>query len=288
MVEKTECMKRKSENPNYIYFTGKQGRWNKINFEEKNIAEINVLEVILYGKEKTKAEFQTKHLKRVQRKLRKYDLKNCVVGAEEEMAELLEMEDLLFQARKLEFLRYREVIFKKLKKEGKEGKRSSMLLMVNSSKWNTQDILTILVTAKDYYEDIMVVMKEEYFDAEQLQNVMYEDWGVMLHFIKEEERKEADFGLILSEECEKDIYQKAFLKVSYQIAERESGKVKRRKLLRLTVEKEPKNGSIYSGLVYEREGRRIPYRMGVNIAAQNPALYDKFHISAVAIYEQEW
>lgn len=280
-------MNKKCENPNYIYFARKQGRWNKIDLEEKNVAGIKVMELMLCEKKKTKAESLEKTIKKIQRKMKKIDLQNCVIGATEEMAELLEMEDLLFQARKLEFLRYREVIFKKLKKEGNEGKRSSMLLMVNSSKWNTQDILTILVTAKDYYEDIMVVMKEEYFDAEQLQNVMYEDWGVVLHFIQEE-RKEADFGLILSAKGEENISDKYFVSVSYQIAEKESGKVKRRKLLRLTVEKEPKDGSIYSGMVYEKQGIRIPYQMGVNIAAQNPALYDEFHISAVAIYEQEW
>lgn len=242
-------MSRKNITPDYIYFTKKPGRRSKIDLEEKEIAGIRVLELNYFERNKKELS-QEKLFKKIQRKLKKYDLQHCVIGATEEMAELLEMEDLLFQARKLELLRHRDEIFKNLKVEGGEGKRSTVLLKLNSSKWNAQDILTVLVTAKDYYEDIVVMMKEEYLDAEQLQNVMYEDWGVMLYFVEEE--MEADFELTLSEKWE------------------------------------AQSGIIYLDLAYEKEGVRLPYQMAVNIAAQNPALYEEFQISIVAIYGQEW
>lgn len=250
-------MIRKIINPDYIYFTMKPGRRSEIALEEREIAGIKILEVNYFEKNKKVKEEKEQNIdsrekvfKRIQRKLKKYDLQNCVIGATEEMAELLEMKDLLFQARKLEFLKHGDEIFKNLKVEGKEGKRSSVLLKLNSSKWNAQDVLTILVTAKDYYEDVVVMMEEEYLDAEQLQNVMYEDWGVMLYFVEEE--IEADFELTLSERWE------------------------------------AKSGTIYLNLAYERAGLRLPYQMAVNIAAQNPALYEDFQISIVAIYGQEW
>lgn len=187
-----------------------------------------------------------------------------MIGASEEMAEELELSNLLFQARKLELLNNRKMILEQLKTDYGKNRRSRMALVVNSQSWNRKELLEILITAKDYYEDIGLVMKGHDFESEQIKEMMYEEWGVVVNVAENEKSlKQQDFMLFLSENSgEKNNSCYSFLK-AYEVAE---------------------NGSIYSGLTYEKQGIRLPHQMAVDIAAQNPMLYKEFRISIVAIW----
>lgn len=289
---------REKERIDYIYFNCREAKRERIDFREGDMAGISVVEVTLCkrlsqkkkrkengddkGKIDEKKEFMTKKiLKKIEKKLRNYGIKGSVLGAEEKTAQQLNMEDLLFQARKMELMRQRKFIFEKLRVEEREG-RSSMLLVLDSLKWNSQDVLSILLTAKDYYEDIYITVKQDFAGIGRIVDCLYEEWGVVLHVcLKEMEIQslEYDFVLFLLETREKQIVKKYMFHKAYIVMDTEEGIIRKK-------EKRYNDtwGCLYSGLLYEKQHKQIPYQMAVNIAYQNPILYSEFHVSFIAIY----
>ena len=274
----------------YIYFRCREAGRKKIDFQEREMGGIWVLEITLCKrwkpKEKRKFEegkdFLTEWaLKKIKKNLRNYQTESTVFGADEKTAKLLDIEDLLFQARKMEMLQQRRYILRQLKAEGKE-QRKSMLLVLDSKKWSSKDVLSILLTAKDYYEDIYVTFEEDTVGITRIAECLYEEWGLVLHVCsKEAEAKisEYDFVLFLLKEWKKQIVRKYVFFKAYIVMDTEEGIVRK-------VEEKCKDscGGLYSGLLYERQHKPIPYQMAVNIAYQNPAFYTEFNVSFIAIY----
>lgn len=231
-------------------------------------------------------------IKKIKRGLKKYQLNHNVIGADNEMAAQLEIEELLFQARKRELLQNKEKILCQMKNMGAQEGRNSVLFVLNSRKWSHKDILSMLLTAKDYYEDINIVLEWDYIGIEQFVETMYEEWGVVLHVVQREEVFMSKFNLVLFllEKWEKQVIEQYEFRGAYMVLDMEDVRLKR-KYTEEWGEKERgglKKKSLYSGLAYEKEQKKIPYQMAVNIACQNPILYSEFSLSAVAIYRLEW
>lgn len=212
---------RKIRTLHYIHFMKMTGRRNKIETEEKEIAGIKMVTVKLHeNKRRKKQEVKEKLLNKMQRKLRKYELQSGIVSMTSEMVQFLEIEEVLFELRKAAFLEDRDLIIRELKPTGNADNRSSMVLILESEAWSRREILMILITAKDYYREIYLMMKETFFDAEQVQNIMYDEWGVMVSVVeKEEEIKEAEFGLLLSKEWDESFCKKTSFTMTYQVEE---------------------------------------------------------------------
>lgn len=291
---------REKEKIDYIYFDYQESKRNGVLFQREELAGIAILKVIIRikkRKRKPKKEcinsekspqkeicLSDRMMKKIKKEIKRYQTEGCVLGADREIADQLELTDALFQARKLEMLQQRNFIFKQLRPENKEG-RNRMLLILESRKWNLKEILSLLLTAKDYYEDIYVAYEEDFFGIDRITEYLYEECGVVLH-VQNKERtakvQEYDFVLLLLEKWEDRLVRKYAFHRAYVVMEEERGMIR-------NAEKELKDkwGILYSGLVYKKQHEQLPYQMAVNIACQNMVLYAEFAVSFVAICRLE-
>lgn len=269
----------------YIFFVKKSSKGKRLHFQIKQEAGIVVLQV------ETMPVLKERMIKKIKRRLKKYQLRHIVMDADKEMSKWLELDDLLFQARKQELLRNSGLIFRQLKNAGATAVRRSILVVLESRKWSHKDILSLLTTAKDYYEDINIVFEEDYIGVDQITETLYEEWGVVLHVLSKEEafQKKQDSVLFLLESINRNRITKYQFSNGYVTADMEENEMPRKRIERLVTEDIQRNGVklLYSGFAYEREGKRVPYQMAVNIACQNPLLYQEISISIVAIYRIE-
>ena len=189
-------------------------------------------------------------------------------------------------------MKERERIFRQFKGKCQRNQRCSMLIMLGSREWSHKDILSIVVTAKDYYEDISIAVKADYIGVEQLAETMYEEWGVVLHLLQKEEPvlENMDFVLFLLEKWDRSILEQYDYRNAYLVLEKEEIRLKRRYAEKWGRSKisELRKRCLYSGLAYEMKEKKLPYQMSVDIAYQNPLLYEEFSLSSVAIYRLEW
>jgi len=292
---------REKEKIDYIHFDYQESRKNGVFFQREELAGIVILKVIIRikkGKQKPEQEcinsekslqkeicLSDRMLKKIKKEIKRYQTEGCVLGADEEIADQLELADALFEARKLEMLQQRSFIFKQLRQENKEG-RNRMLLVMESRKWNPAEILSLLLTAKDYYEDIYVVYEQDYFGIDRIAEYMYEEFGVVIHVQNKDSTdkiQEYDFVLFLLEKWEGRFVRKYAFRRAYVVMEEERGMIRKE-------EKKLKDngGALYSGLAYKKQHKPLPYQMAVNIACQNKALYAEFAVSFVAICRLEW
>ena len=295
----------KKQSIEYLFFTAEEDNRNKIELCEKEIAGIKTLQVIVHFKKDRKGKKATeiqkwysvheRTIKRIKNKLKGYNLEKSVVGADQCMSKLLQIEDDLFQARKQELLINREKIMQRQhsEKRRKEQERSRMLLVIDSRKWSRMELRSVLFTAKDSYEEISVYCPKNFDAIMELNMELYEDWGVVLHIMKAEDLKvvKANFALLLIEEWKNlNHWKKISFHIGYVVADIEADK--RIKRCREEIPKrdmvQEKEQKIYSGFVYERQGKQLYDQQGTNIAYQNADFYDEFQISIVAIYRLEW
>lgn len=266
----------------YIYFRKSVPKRRRVRFFEKQEAGISILEA------EVMSDLKEKMLKRMKKGFKRYQLDHVVVGADGEMSEQLGIQDGLFQARKKELIEHQELIFRHMKTDAGINRRSSAMIVLESRKWKKKEILALLVTAKDYFEELSVFSEEDYIDTGQLAESLYEEWGVVLHILKkgEEPEQKQDFILFLLEEWNKEIVVQYRFCNAYLVLEAECRRFGRDRIERLDTEKEHCIGKrrLYAGLVYEKEGKRLSYQMAVDIFYQNPVRYQDFNISIVAIY----
>ncbi len=272
----------------YIYFCHKWGRRNQVKVVQEKIAGIFVMKIIVIqkrgkGGERRETESENKIIemvkktirKKLKRKLGKKEPESCVVGADLIMAKYLHIDDELFRGRKKELLVNREKILSGTAFTGRKPQPGdSFLLVLESGGWSEQEVLALLQTAKDYYKDLNIVMNGNHINASKLSKILYEEFGVVLHFLSEQEgiRCDADFSLFLLEKWQERIYRYHFRK-GYVVAEQERGMVRNKM-----------EGRLCSGFAYASEKTELPYQMGVDIFYQNPKLYEKFVITCIDIY----
>ena len=284
---------KKKEQVDYIFFVYVSKGRKKITFQREEVAGIFVLKIQFYErkesieKKRTKEELDLsdKIYKRIRRTIEKYQTQGCVLGADVYMANMLKMTELGFQARKQELLRQKEYIFERLRVERKEG-RSSMLLVLDSKKWDSKEILSLLLTAKDYYEELYVVPEESNLtEINRIVEFLYEEWGIVLHIQSQkivEKILNYDFVVFLLEKWNKRITGMYGFQNAYVVMDEEE------EMTRNGVKTLKTNGgNLYSGLFYEKQCIPIPYQRAVDIFYQNPALYSQFDVSCVDICRLE-
>lgn len=282
---------REKERVDYIYFACAGNGRRKVTFQREEVAGIFVLKINFQERKKRtekkerksieKSDLPDKIYKKMRRIIGKYQTDGCVLGADDDMAEKLEMTEMRFQARKLETLQQREYIFKQLKVERKEG-RSSMLLVLDSEMWDFKDVLSILLTAKDYYEEINVVSQSGTLtEVNRIAEYLYAEWGVVLHIQSQEmveKIQDYDFILFLLKRWDKGMIRKYGFANAYVVLEVERG-IRREEMGTSTAN----GGCLYTGLLYEKQHMPIPYQMAVDVLYQNSTLYTKLAVSCVDI-----
>ena len=275
----------KKQRIDYIYFVKSLSKRGRVRFFTKQEAGITVLQVesVPILKERT--------IQKLRRGLKKYQIDHVVAGADKEMAKVLELEELLFRGRKQELIDNRRLLFQNMKTMRSPNKRSSVLFVLKSRKWSRKEILPLLIAAKDYFEDLYIVLEEDFIGITQLEEILYEEWGVVLHILENGEMPEEkqDFVLFLLEEWDKKMMMSYQFCNAYLVLESEGEEFRRNHKEHLGKEKkaDERKGRLYAGFVYEKGGKRLPYQMAVDIFCQNPVLYQDFNISIVAIYGVE-
>lgn len=291
------------EKIDYIYFCHREDKRNKVKLIRENIAEIWVLKVVVIVKGNPTEKTKQKLLKKMKRRFKRYQTDHCVVDAEQIMAVELQLGHQLFCARKKEMLENKKRIIEYL--DNNTGihlsRRKSFFLVLDSAAWTKKDLIRILLVVKNYYEDISIVVKKNSIPLESLVEVLYEEWGIVLGVLSEEEAlaQRVDSVVFLMD-CWKECIRKYSFYNGYIVLEDDSGLIRQNTVKRKQIEnteynemgKEMKNktkhsGMLYSGLVYMCNGKQLPYQMAINIFNQNLELYHDFAITSVDIYSVE-
>lgn len=207
--------------------------------------------------------------------LKEYDLCDATLLADDKMAEMLGITDMLFQARKYEFMHNLTFIMDRLK--SRAAGNESMVMVLDSGRWDTGDLFKILTVVKNYYRKIDVITGNDVYNLSRLSEVAYDEWGVILHIYTYNSYpgNNCDMALLFLKNTDRiDTLWKRRLQynLAYVVADKCRGDG--RKAVKGT----------YSGLVYRAEDE-IPYELSVNMAYQKPVVYEKFHVSVIDICE---
>lgn len=278
-------MKTGNKQIDYIYICQKWGKWNRVTTLQETVAGISVLKLTVTEKKRrhrlsgASQELPERLWKKLKKSIKQYQTGHCVVGADFNMAEKLQMEDVLFFARKQELLEHRQIIMRREEEEKIDTfKCHSFLLVLDSDKWLQQEVLQILLTAKDYYNDLNIVIKNNHINQSEVTTFLYDEWGIVLHVLPEKMamNNQMDYALFLLRKWERDVYRYS-IKQGYVVCEHEKGLVRTRG-----------RGKLSAGFAYECRGVELSYQMAVNIFYQNPELYDKFAITFIDISSLKW
>ena len=212
----------------------------------------------------------------MKKQLREYDLSEAVVLADHMMAGLFDMTDMLFAARKYELLHNCTFIVKMLKLRAAGDER--MALVIDSDRWETRDIYTILTVVKNYYKQIDIIMLAENAELSRLSELMYDEWGMVINIYKYNDHDAAlndmVFFLVKNEDRLYSFWKRNVKYLAaYVVAEQRCVDN------RYSCNSNVKMPDMYSGLVYET------CELGVNMAYQKPLIYEKFHVSSIDICE---
>lgn len=277
-------MKRNLREKSYIDVInlkqGKEGRRRSITRDE--VEGISILQIILPTWQLQENTIDTTK-KKLARCLKGYDAKKAVIIADASLAVPLGIEDILFEVRKQEFLRHADYIFRKLP-------GNHILLVIGESamiNFTRQELLEILLEVKNKYREISIFCKSDK-QLVDLIEFLYEEWGVVIHVLDEAGIKGYfyDTALFLAANKEMSDFSSVTFGKGYvlvdPITELSCG-YKRY----YNVHSGKHQGTLFSGLVYEKAGKEISYELAVNMAYQNFAMYEKFEISFIDIYELE-
>ena len=189
-----------------------------------------------------------KELRYLKKGLLAYDVSQAVVAAEEQMSHYLELSNLLFQARKQECLMHARWLFKWFGNHRGE----EMSIVVDSCKWKANELLALMIEARNYYRNINLVVPEDRELADHLAVTMYEEWGVVVQIYTGRERppKKQDFVLFLVQKWERKWRKECSFLQAYLVTEQISGQFTRQNVRSVFMEQNG-HGGLYSGFVYE-------------------------------------
>lgn len=255
--------------------TGKEkGKWAVTREEEEGIRVLQVV-VPRQALEDRKLN-DTK--KKILKYLKGYEMEQAAVVADPFAAACFELEDALFEARKQELLCHMDYIF-----EHMPGNHIVLALGKNAAAhFSRQELLSLLLEAKDRYREVSVFCGEKDKMIMDLSEFLYEEWGVVVHLPQREELNMWFFnaGLVFAFREEASEFDGMHFEKGYVLLDlfsEISGRCRR------SAKTGSPRGMLFSGLAYEKSGREIPYETAVNLAYQNPDLFQEFHISSVAI-----
>ena len=223
------------------------------------------------------------------RAIGKYDYTNAVVWADNHMADYFEISDVLFQARKQEFLDNIVFVIESFAKKdfGNEKDQKTIgenaTVIIDSINWGTRELFLILTAVKNYYREINIIIRGNgNYGIERIKEIMYDEWGVVLNVYGEgdELKKAQSVAIFLVKEFNESVKNAVQWHRAYLVSERENDNNKR--ILRKNV----KDKEVYSGLVYKTD-KILPYYLMVNMAWQKPLLFKNFNVSIVDIYAFE-
>lgn len=215
-------------------------------------------------------------LARLKRKLGRFDYSDAVIIADYKMSGLLGIEDMMFQARKNEFINNREYIIDRIQEKYLGNENATVV--IDNTAWSRKELFVILRTLKDYYRKIKILTDASRIDLGELAEVFYDEWGAVISIYRIDcypvERQ--NFVLFLLKRWNPMWTYRIRYDAAYVVE---------------NVQREHKRmqgtgKNTFSGLVYNSK-KPLSYELGVNMAWQKPAMYEKFRVNVIDIYELE-
>lgn len=290
---KKETWRAKVKKPvDYLYLKCSAGQSKRICVKEYQVAGIKALEVCSAVSDAWQDEHNRSGVRKFRRWKRKfnrvlspYEVSSCAMNGDEQVMKALRIGNPGFLARKNELFLHGTYIFEHLALRTTEGGREKLLVYLESENWKSQEIKDLLWMAKDYYEDIVLAGKHT-SAYEDVMIRIFEDCGLVVSIVdfQHANMQTYDGVLFLVEKWHGSYLEKICFRRAYVVSEYEENGSVCRKAARGTVTEQP---VCFSGLCYERDGKKIPYPMAVDLYFQNPVFCDKKDISFVAIYRLE-
>lgn len=264
---------RKKEEVDYIYCTVQKEKWQWNVVREQDFCMLHVeLGNLTSGKRK----------RNMRKLLRRFCMKDVVIGADAQAAERMEITGQMFAAKQAEFLRNQDYITKRLsgqiRKSQKE--RNSLLIVIEDPHWGRREFVQCILAAKDHFRDIAIWTIGAIRNVENILADIYEEWGLAIEILGAEQVKCRHFQMVFFfvDKWKASVgtccnYDTAYL-VEY-MAQREK------------MQHIGGNGRIYAGLRYQINGRGVRGDYIRNLAFQRPEVYQKKGVSIVAICEAE-
>ena len=225
---------------------------------------------------------QKSGMKKAARLVRRFETQNVVIGADAEAAKLLQIEGVLFAARQQELLQYQDYIVNSLMPVDQNSQkcRHRLLIILEDSHWGRKELLQCILGAKDRFEDIAVCVVTPEIEIDWIIEDIYREWGIVIDIVSKEQIRQQYFHIVylLVRKWRAEFrlccnYQAAYL-VSYEKMEKETHIIQER-------------GSIYAGLKYMIQERKLREDYARNLAYQQPKEYEKKGVSVVAICGRE-
>ncbi len=264
---------RPKQHIDYIYCTCRQTKWQWEIMREQGCCTLH----IEFGRLTQKSG-----MKKAARLVRRFETQNVVIGADGKAACLLQMEDALFAARQQELLWNQRYILDVLLSENREiskGRRR-FLLVLEDPHWGWKELWQCILGVKDRFEDIAVCVVTPEIEIDWIIEDIYREWGIVIDIVSTEQIRQQYFRIVyfLVKRWRETLrlccnYQAAYL-VSYEQMEKETHMIQER-------------GSIYAGLKYMIQERKLREDYARNLAYQQPKEYEKKGVSVVAICGRE-
>ena len=264
---------RPKQHIDYIYCTCRQTKWQWEIMREQGCCTLH----IEFGRLTQKSG-----MKKAARLVRRFETQNVVIGADAEAAKLLQIEGVLFAARQQELLQYQDYIVNSLMPVDQNSQkcRHRLLVILEDSHWGRKELLQCILGAKDRFEDIAVCVVTPEIEIDWIVEDIYREWGIVIDIVSTEQIRQQYFHIVylLVRKWRAEFrlccnYQAAYL-VSYEKMEKETHIIQER-------------GSIYAGLKYMIQERKLREDYARNLAYQQPKEYEKKGVSVVAICGRE-
>ena len=264
---------RKKEEVDYIYCTVQKEKWQWNVVREHDFCMLHVeLGNLTSGKRK-------RNMRKI---LRRFCMKDVVIGADAQAAERMEITGQMFAAKQAEFLRNQDYIMERLlgqiRKSQKE--RSSLLIVIEDPHWGRREFVQCILAAKDRFRDIAIWTIGAIRNAENILADIYEEWGLAIEMLSMEQVKCRHFHMVFFfvDKWKASVGTCCSYDVAYLV-----GDVTQRERTQCIDGK----GQIYAGLRYRINGRGVRGDYIRNLAFQRPEVYQKKGVSIVAICEAE-
>ena len=255
---------------------------NEVEIVPYILADYSVLKITFYNAYKTVDEknssFWNKELRKVKKRIRKYDLNQCAIHMDKDMERIMGKEGTAYYSRKQEFLYHRYEISKMLR-EGRNPGRNRVLIILDNNMLNFHELEMVLLTIKDTFEDITVFTTEKSDIINRVCEFLQDEWGVYItkvEMIRDLENVyDATVALVA---CWKEEYIKLCYGRVYLLSKEEEP------LSDFSLENRSEV-SIFSGMDYVCHGKPVPNQMAVDLIYQKKENNKKTVPSSVAICE---
>ncbi|MGN0437009.1 MAG: hypothetical protein ACI4F4_00680 [Lachnospiraceae bacterium] len=279
----------------YISFRWEKSRAVRIILNENQLFGVTVLHIIFKNSYDCDKKRWQRELKKVKRKIRKYDYTNARIHMDEKMEAVFEKTGLAYISRKNELLENAREILTTLRGES-NGTRREVLFVLGKDLLTLVELKQLLLIAKDLYEDITVYVEDNITLYDNVFSYMENEWGVVVNRVVSQDKLKPryesgiciahDFDTLKTLACViANCYALFGKSVLYEKNNR--GINEKNRLQNKHMYNRQQYKHLYMGYEYYMGHQLLPYEMAVDLLYQYENNYqnNKFQPTFVAICE---